>query len=207
MVLLKNIKIMITLVFDTETTGFTKPNGSYLDQPRIVQLGALLFNERHIITQLNVVIRPDNFLVPVAASDVHGITTDIAKTNGIDIRAVLEVFKNLSQLAETLVCYNVPYDKLVLNSEFQRANLGLPFQINHKWADPMFELTPICKLPSPKYPGKYKWPKLKEAIKYVFNEDFEADAHDALADVKATARLHWWLEDRKLKQQEIPQIA
>jgi hypothetical protein len=53
--------------------------------------------------------------------------------------------------------------------------------------------TDFCKIQG--YYG-YKWPKLSELHIKLFGEDFDG-AHDALADIEATARCFW--EMRKLK--------
>jgi hypothetical protein len=51
-----------------------------------------------------------------------------------------------------------------------------------------------CKIES-KY--GYKWPKLSELHIKLFGEDFEG-AHNALADIEATAKCFWKLRDLKL---------
>jgi len=55
-------------------------------------------------------------------------------------------------------------------------------------------MTPICKLPSQRQ--TFKWPKLQEAYNFCFKEDFKG-AHDALSDVRATARVLRWLVDNR----------
>ena len=51
--------------------------------------------------------------------------------------------------------------------------------------------TDYCKIPGM---YGYKWPSLSELHIKLFNEDFE-EAHDASADISATARCFW-----KMKQ-------
>jgi len=49
-------------------------------------------------------------------------------------------------------------------------------------------------------PGKFKdfkWPKLIESYQFLFNESFDG-AHDALADVRACARVHRHLIENNL---------
>lgn len=72
------------------------------------------------------------------------------------------------------------------------------------WATPidkfctMKAMTPVCKLHG-NY-GDFKWPKLQEAHKHAFGVEFDG-AHDALADVRACARVYRWLmEQRKANE-------
>lgn len=51
--------------------------------------------------------------------------------------------------------------------------------------------TDYCKLPG--FYGKYKWPKLHELYKKLFNEDMGA-AHTALQDIRNTAKCFFELE-------------
>ncbi len=53
----------------------------------------------------------------------------------------------------------------------------------------------FCKLPWGNSKTRLKWPKLKELHQILFDEPF-ADAHDALADVKATRRCYYELMAR-----------
>ena len=62
------------------------------------------------------------------------------------------------------------------------------------------DITDLCKLPFPDGTasnGQYKWPKLTELHEFLFGESFTG-AHDALTDVKATARCFWELYKRRL---------
>lgn len=56
----------------------------------------------------------------------------------------------------------------------------------------MNESTDLCKIPGP---YGYKWPKLEELHKHLFGKTFD-NAHDALADVRATARCLFELRRR-----------
>lgn len=56
----------------------------------------------------------------------------------------------------------------------------------------MKAMTPICKLPGTY--DDFKWPRLSEAYRFAFNEDFSG-AHDAMADVRACLRIYRWIID------------
>lgn len=53
--------------------------------------------------------------------------------------------------------------------------------------------TEFCKIPGP---YGYKWPKLEELYKILFNESF--NAHNALDDIRATARCFWELKNKNV---------
>ena len=57
--------------------------------------------------------------------------------------------------------------------------------------------TEICKIPHPKWPNKFKWPKLREAHEVLCGCVLEK-AHDALGDVKATAKIWRHIVNNKL---------
>jgi DNA polymerase-3 subunit epsilon len=58
----------------------------------------------------------------------------------------------------------------------------------------MDRATNFCALPGP---YGYKWPKLTELHQKLFNCSFDG-AHDALADITATARCFWEMRKRGL---------
>lgn len=185
------------LVFDTETTGMIRRDLRPDDpgQPHIVQLGAILLDSGwREVGCLNVVIKPDGWEVPEAASAIHGITTEIAEKCGVTIRSALAVLGHLSRRAELKVAHNFDFDSKVIRGElmrFDKANQG-------EWLEPSYctmrATTPILKIPG-NY-DDYKWPKLQEVHQFAFGKPFDG-AHDAMADVRATAAVYRWLLERK----------
>lgn len=178
------------LFFDTETTGLAnfKLAPHHQDNPRLVQLAALLVSDAgDEIVSLNAIIRPDGFEIPKESSDIHGITTEIANKKGILLRHALEIFTGISSYCDTLVGHNIAYDKFILGGELSRVNRTTTILCDKKSYCTMLESTKILKIPSPRV--GYKWPKLQEAYKFFFNEEFEG-AHDAMADIRATKRVY-----------------
>ena len=85
------------LFFDTETTGLPKnwkaPVTDLDNWPRLVQLAYLVYDfDGNLIHSCNEIIKPDGFTIPTEASNVHGITTEMAKQRGSDINDVFELF-------------------------------------------------------------------------------------------------------------------
>ena len=85
------------LVFDTETTGLPKkfkaPLTDFDNWPRMIQLawqvhdteGKLLFAKNHVI-------KPDGFTIPEDVIAVHGISNEISKEKGIQLKDALSEF-------------------------------------------------------------------------------------------------------------------
>lgn len=182
------------LVFDTKTTGKADFRASFTaeHQPHLVQLGAqLLDNDYKVRGELNLLIKPAGWQISPEASAVHGITDEIANNYGVDLSDALQAFALFAIRSKVLVAHNFDFDSLILSAEWFRQNGD-----GDQWLDgdqvrfcTMQRMTPICNLPGPYGP---KWPKLQEAYQYCFKEELQG-AHDAMADVRACARLYQWL--------------
>lgn len=187
------------LFFDTETTGKAFFNAT-LDaphQPRIVQIAALLTDDSgNECSHFSAIIKPDGFTIPEGASSIHGITTERAQQVGIGIRDALGFFSSLSLCAREFVAHNIDFDRLLVNSEFLRARIERLLDKDMCFCT-MRAMTPICQLPG--IYDDWKWPKLIEAHEHCFGTGFEK-AHDALADVRACARVYFWLKNQSQHQ-------
>ncbi len=178
-----------TLLFDTETTGKIINGLPPEDprQPRLVQLAILLINEkREEIVAVNLLVCPGNFEIPAEATAIHGITTEHARRFGVPLLHALLLFRSLLRIASLQVAHNFDYDGPVMEGEARRMSLDLA---KRESFCTMLAMTPICNLTGP---YGLKWPKLQEAHKHCFGAEFDG-AHDALADVRATAKVFDWL--------------
>lgn len=176
----------MTLIFDTETTGkadFNKPATDEA-QPRLVQLGAMLLDEElRTVAELNVMIKPVGFTIPDEVAKIHGITQAKADKYGIDELQALQMFKSLCGLSKRLVAHNIRFDGIIIG----RANHlhGLEYTPPEPYCT-MDAATNICKIPGTR---GYTWPSLQEAHQILLGEGFDG-AHDAMADVRACARVY-----------------
>lgn len=184
------------LFFDTETTGLPRYYGAPLEDldnwPRLVQLAWLLVDEKgKELDGRDRIIKPSGFVIPEAASCVHGISTEKALQEGIALTKALEEFADAFEKAKSLVAHNISFDEKIMGAEFLRENLQPSF----------FDMPRICTMHgSTEYCAienerGYKWPKLIELHQKLFGKEFDG-AHDALADVKATARCFFELKER-----------
>lgn len=186
------------LFFDTETTGIPKnwkaPASDTSNWPRLVQLAWQLYDdEETLLESKNVIIKPDNFVIPKESSNVHGITTEKAYVEGKDLTMILSEFENKLKQANLLIAHNMSFDEKIIGAEFYRLSNRNPLSKIKKLCT-MEKTTNICKIDGP---YGYKWPKLQELHYFLFNVKFE-DAHNAEADIQATADCFFELKRRKL---------
>lgn len=191
-----NIKYL--LFFDTETTGLPKnwkaPASDIKNWPRLIQFAWQLYDENGNLIQSNTsIIKPDNFVIPKEASNVHGITTEKAYVEGVDLQQVLEEFKQKLEKSNLLIAHNMSFDEKILGAEFYRLHNYDPLSELKKLCTMQLS-TNICKIDGP---YGYKWPKLEELHYFLFKKGFD-NAHDAEADIQATADCYFEMKKRKL---------
>lgn len=180
------------LIFDTETTGLPKNKKSPISDtdnwPRCVQLAWQLHSsDSSLIESESYIIKPDDgYDIPYSVGQVHGISTELANNQGHNLQDVLNKFLLALDKAKFIVGQNIAFDIPILSCEFFR------YKIDNKLSEkPVLDTctektAAICKLPGGRG-GKFKYPKLSELYQHLFDESFK-DAHNASADVEATAR-------------------
>lgn len=189
------------LFFDTETTGLPPRDleDSSYDQidvwPRLVQIGWIVTDANgNIIKRRGEIIRPEGFIIPKGASDVHGITTEKAMQIGVPIGKVLrEIYDDMLNV-KLLVAHNFNFDSKILGAEFYRKNIDTNIIDDKEHICTMLSTTNYCELLPIRF-GEYKWPKLEELHHKLFGCTF-SDAHDALADVEATKKCFFKLKKK-----------
>jgi DNA polymerase III epsilon subunit-like protein len=122
---------------------------------------------------------------------VHGITTERALRDGRPLAEVLTQFTEAVAAAESLVAHNIGFDEKIIGAEFYRSDMPNLLESKHKICT-MEGSKAYCALPGP---YGYKWPKLSELHVKLFDEGF-AEAHNARADIEATAKCFWELRKR-----------
>ncbi len=186
------------LFFDTETTGLPKnwkaPITDLDNWPRLVQIAWLLYDASGKKVQgRNYIIKPEGFIIPEAASNVHGISTEKAIADGVDLSGVLNEFAKEIKDTTYLVAHNISFDEKIAGAEFLRKNI----------VNDLFGTNRVCTMKtSTEYvniPGNFglKWPTLAELHMKLFNKGFE-NAHDALVDVEILAKCFFELKKRSV---------
>jgi len=193
---------MNVLFFDTETTDLVKQklDPTHPDQPMPVQIGMKLDAEnRAEVGAANFLIKTHGqWIINPKASEVTGITNELADAFGIELVPAFEAFMDYVDAADVLVAHNAKFDITVM----RRCAQVYADQMGTKYEDPfegkkiictMLTAIDIVKAP-PRRNGQWKWPKLEECTMHFFGTKIDG-AHDALVDVKATAQVFYHLMD------------
>ena len=186
------------LIYDTETTGLPLFDKSPDNpgQAHILQLACLLLDESYEeVASFSSLIKPTGWHIHSAAQAAHGISKEDCEKKGIDIKCALGVFNEFDRLSHSHIAHNIKFDAFLVNCE-NALHTAYTRITNKAQICTMLSTTEICKLPSKRGSG-YKWPKLIEVYQYLFHESFDG-AHDALADVRACARVFKWLRNQNI---------
>lgn len=206
---------MSTLYFDTETTGLPAkgvPAGSPV-HPHIVQLGAMLVNDDgRVVSEINLLVKPDHWGVPDEAAKVHGITTAMCEQFGLPIKSVITLFGRLVQRSSLLVAHNFEFDKMMVWTELLRtesanelaAFLGAPSFCTMEASTPILNLPPSQRMIAAGF-NRPKNPNLGEAYRFFTGKEF-VGAHDAYADVVACRAVHAGILAWQAKQAKEPLV-
>ena len=165
-------------VFDLETTGLD------LQEARIVTACAVEIDEHGQVVGENLEWLADPVIeIPQAASNVHGVTTEIARANGRPAKEVvaelIETLNGFFSRGIPVVAYNAPYDFTILHFEALRHGL-----------DPIAEPKPVIDpLVLDKFVDTYRSGKRTlEAAARTYGVSLN-DAHNATADAVAAGRV------------------
>lgn len=178
---------MKVFVFDTETTGFiNKKETSLEEQPKIIQFAWILWElknwEFKEEKRIDILINPKS-PIPYDSSQVNHIY-DIDVKDAPFIEDVIEKIMHFINSPDIIVWHNIEYDEDMLKLELKR--LWLEYMYKPKQVIcTMKESVDYCKIEWNW--NRYKYPKLWELHKKLFNEYF-IWAHNAMVDVEATLR-------------------
>ena len=186
---------MKILFFDTETTGLPKDFNAPIEVvenwPRLVQLGWLVFSiDEELILRKERTVFPDGFLIPKPSVNIHGITTEQAKSTGIDIQHLLKEFKKDVDNCDLIVAHNLEFDEKIIDSEFIRLEESPILRTKQKLCI-MKESVDYCS----KNAINTKWPSLEELYYRLFDK-FARDGnlHSALEDAEIVSKCFYKLK-------------
>lgn len=191
---------MKALFYDTETTGlplFSKPSEDPR-QPHIVQLAACLvdLDARATIASMDVIVRPNEWVIPDDVAKIHGITTEHALDVGIPEKLVLATFMELS-IGRRRIAHNEAFDARIIRIALLRHQVGADADFWKAGDAECTQLlaTPILKLPPTdkmRAAGQFhhKSANLSEAYKHFTGQELQ-NAHSAMADVQACMAVYF----------------
>ena len=123
---------MISLIFDTETTGIPRhPNARGETQPRILEWGGVLVDGRgRILKELNLLINPE--CLPPKLDRMSMDSAGIKKITGIEFDDLAQepIFADVaSQIrpffaeADQVIAHNLPFDETMMQMDLERAKI------------------------------------------------------------------------------------
>ncbi|MEZ4874304.1 MAG: DNA polymerase III subunit alpha [Flavobacteriaceae bacterium] len=187
------------LIFDTETAGLPKRcmrPYRYRQLAAVCKLLAIARCHGNLLENEDFLVVPEGFDIPYDSERIHGISTELARSLGSPLPEVAKKFSEVLSKTKFVVGQNIDFDLNIMGCEFFR--LGMENTLaTLPVLDTCTETTAqLCQLPGGRG-GKFKLPTLTELHEFLFNEPF-AEAHNATADVEATARCFFELVRRQI---------
>jgi DNA polymerase-3 subunit epsilon len=169
------------IVFDLETTGLPKAEGSDLDmQPKIIEFGAIKLTEELIeVDRLEFFCNPKHMLDP-KITKITGITDDMLKDQKPFI-AHLDRLNEFFLGTKRMFAHNLGFDRQILKFELERLDKVTSFP----WP---YEHTCTVEV------GQRVWGKMRklgDIYEELFEEKIEG-SHRSMNDVEATLRIIDW---------------
>ncbi len=215
----------ISLVFDTETTSAkNKKDHTDPSNPKCVQLFAAMYEHddyKNYISKIivNGVVKNHLWLKPIqtlsciimmgdeetiepGAEAVHGISKARTQDVGVLRKSAANLMADFLDVSDRIVAHNVEFDKKIIRHMLHESKIDAGLVDKPQSFCTMNYLRPIMKM-EPKKFGDWKSPKLIEGYNYLFNRDFEGNAHDASVDAYACADMYFEILNReRLKIEE-----
>jgi len=195
--------------YDTETTGlplWSQPS-EHPDQPHIVQLGACLvdIDTRKVLSTIDVMCKPDGWLIPDEVSAIHGITTEMAGDLGVPESLAVEMLLDLVG-ERTRIGHNEPFDarmvRIACMRHFEPSQADAwkegDAECTQKLATPILRIPPTDRMKAAGF-TKFKTPNLREAVLHFTGKPLE-NAHSALADARGCMDVWFAIKDMQARQ-------
>ena len=174
------------IFYDTETTGLPNWSAPSDDesQPHLVQLGAIVrdADTGKVIHKLDVIIKPDGWVIPEEVTAIHGITTEYALQVGVSEETAIKLFLEMTGDFDRCA-YNKTFDQRIIRIALKRY---FPEE-QDKWAE---KENHHCAMRMAQKVLGGKNPKLVDAYKHFTGKDLE-NAHTAMADAEACMEVYF----------------
>jgi DNA polymerase III subunit epsilon len=178
------------VVLDCETNGipdWKMPSDSE-HQPHLVQLAAHLVEveSRKVVQTIDLIIKPEDWVITQETIDIHGITNEHAMEVGIPEKQALEILLALCA-GRKRVAFNTTYDNRIIRIATKRY---CSEEVINAWHQGEYECAMIA---SRKIMGG-KQPTLAEAYKHFTGKEIQ-NAHTAIGDVNACMEVYFAVKD------------
>lgn len=196
----------IVTFLNTETTGLPPKNISEVNKknvdkfPRLVAIHLKFgyydkdIRQIKIIRSIYCVIKPNGYDIPKEVSNIHGITTEYALENGLNIDIVLNEINDILngnrdiQQITTIITHNSKFHMNILKSEFLRNNIE-------------FNLGQYKIIDLTRFRHELSYPKLEELYESLFHSKFKK-SHDRKSTIniiiKCFEKLYTLEKDSKI---------
>lgn len=194
----------MNLFIDTESTGLANFKLSSTDssQPHICQLAAILASkEGETKAELNLLIRPADWVISEEVTKIHGITQSDAEKYGVSLKGAMAMLWRLLENTEIVVGHNISFDFFLLRVAAHRCGLpelkDLPLTkfCTMEKSKSIVRIPPTEKMKAAGF-KTFKSPTLQETYTHFFKEPFEK-AHDAMADTRACMKIFYELQNNR----------
>ncbi len=195
--------------YDSETSGLPlwKQPSEHPDQPHIVQLGACLvdIDTRKVLSTIDVMCKPDGWLIPNDVAEIHGITTEMAGDLGVPESLAVEMLLDMVS-DRTRIAHNESFDARIVRIACMRhfepsqadAWAEGPYECTAQLATPIMRIPPTDRRKAAGF-NKFKTPNLREAVLHFTGKPLE-NAHSALADVRGCMDVWFAIKDMQARQ-------
>lgn len=171
------------LVFDLETTGFpstryAKPfYSNSFQNARMIEIAYTIATvEGDPIKHVSRLVKVD---VAVENSHIHGITNEMLKTDGVNVRDVFRELLEDLRTVSTLVAHNIEFDYKILLSEVYRM-----YESQRNLLGQLYSKKLVCTMKDgQKLMKMRKYPKLKELYEHLHEGEVWEQSHRAGDDV------------------------
>ena len=197
---------MKVLIFDVETTGLLPKIIKIEDidsYPYIIQLSYILFDtDKNVLLDYfdNYIIQKRHTKIPIEVTRLTGINKEMC-LGGITMMTGLDKIYNAMKGADCIVAHNIEFDSRMLFIELMRNKGYIDINMSDGRLFDIIKLIErnnyctmkkginICKIVAKSKDGKeyYKWPKLSELHKKLFDKDVD-NLHNSLVDTLVCLR-------------------
>jgi len=178
------------LIFDSETCGMPlwREQSGDPEQPHIVQLAAVLVDEetKEISQSIDLIVKPDGWIIPDDTIEVHGITNEMAHDVGIPEYVALGMFLSLWN-GRKQIAYNTTFDRRIIRIATKRYSSE---SMIDSWKEGEYE----CAMQASRKVMGGKVPKLEAAYKHFTGKEIQ-NAHTAMGDTLACMEIFFAVKE------------
>lgn len=117
------------IVIDTESTGLTRLSFAnkfnYKQWPRMVQIAWALVDDGAIVERQSFIIQPNDYTIPAAATQIHGIRQEDAIKKGVPIESAMDRLQHAFAKCHCVIAHNINFDVGIIESEALRKDLRI----------------------------------------------------------------------------------